>query len=308
MTKYLRPNMWAGEPGNMPGVGHEFRLWLTGYTLAEKHNCKFVHDPFCGDHTQTWDGVGRVDMPVAMWESFLNIGQGELRLADLSKDIPIIDLQRFPAGQSIERWRNIICQDYKNDVLFRCPFNQFIPMYWDIYADNRFKQKYWDRRVDNPVISHFTTDKMSVAVHIRRCDVTRQRYPDRYLSNEYYKKVLDQIRSVYPQSIIHIYSDAKVVDELVGLAKMSNTIFHLQTDIFETFHALASADIFVTGIGSFSILAAYMSHGVKVTTDWNNAWSNFPSTEKIVPAIKNGNLSVQLLVTELEKSNETGNV
>ena len=301
MTKYLRPNMWGGEPGNMPGVGHEFRLWLTGYTLAEKYNCTFVHESFCGSHTQTWDGVGRIDIPVERWESFLNIGDQELRINDLPTDIPIVNLSRFPAGQAVCRWTDEIQNDKQDDVLFVCPFNQFIQMYWDIYTTNRFKIKYWTQRKLNPVSSHFTKKTISIAVHIRRCDVTQQRYPDRYLPNQYYEKVLEQLHTIYPTAEIHIYSDAKSVDELDIIAKIPNTVFHLQTNIFETFHALASADIFVTGIGSFSILAAYISNGVKVTTEWNNAWNNFPTDTDIVSANKQGIFAITNLEKKLDK-------
>lgn len=295
MAKYLMPNMWCGEPGNMPGVGHQFRLWLTGYTLAQKYNCVFVHDLFCGNQTQTWDGVGRVDVPVKKWESFLNFGEGEFRSKDLPSGITTIDLQRFPAGQSVNRWSNIIQNLSSTDILFRCPFNQFIRMYWDVYINNRFKSKYWKQRERHSVQSHFSSGNINIAVHIRRCDVTQQRYPDRYLPNEYYRKVLLQILQICPNAEIHIYSDVKTIDELSDLTTMPNTVFHLRSDIFETFHSLASANIFVTGIGSFSILGAYMSNGIKVTTTWNNAWDDFPSDQHIVPVAKNGNLSVQLL-------------
>lgn len=300
MAKYLISNMWGGEPGNAPGVGHEFRLWLTGYTLAQYYNCIFVHDPFCGSHTQTWDGVGRLDIPVEQWESFLNFGNNELKITDLPSDIPIINLSKFPTGQPVSRWADIITSHQKSDILFKCPFNQFIQMDWNIYAHNRFKAKYWEQRTKQPVPSHFVSGKTSVAVHIRRCDVTPQRYPDRYLPNTYYKKVLEQIREVYPDAEIHIYSDAKTINEFSNLAQIPNIAFHLQTNIFETFQALVSADILVTGIGSFSILAAYISNGIKITTEWNNGWNNFPTEQHIVPVTKQGNLSVQLLVIEMK--------
>jgi hypothetical protein len=295
------PNMWAGEKGNMPGVGHQFRLWLTGYTLAQKYGCTFVHDPFCGNETQDWDGVGRVDVPVFRWEKFLNFGEGELQQSDLNlcNGARIFELFRYPAGQSVSQWEDVVGQDYDTDVLIKCPFNQFIRMYWDIYLDNRFKNKYWDRRSVDPITTAFPRDKMAIAVHVRRCDVTASRYPDRYLSNDYYVNVLRQIREVYPNSEVHIYSDAKDMSELLELVQ-PDVYFHLRTDIFETFHSLVSADIFVTGIGSFSILASYLSYGVTVTTEWNNAWNNFPIAQGIVPVQKNGNLSKEILKREVD--------
>ncbi len=305
MTKYLMSNMWAGEKGNMPGVGHQFRLWLTGYTLAQKYGCTFVHDPFCGNETQDWEGVGRVDVPVSQWEKFLNFGEGELRLSDLNlrSSSKIFELNRYPAGQSVSRWQDAVMrQDYDENILIKCPFNQFIRMYWDIYLDNRFKDKYWDRRSVDPVTTPFPRDRMVVGVHIRRCDVTAERYPDRFLSNEYYTNVLQQIREVYPECEIHIYSDTKSICEFADLAIIlaPNTHFHLQSDIFETFHSLVSSDIFVTGVGSFSILASYLSNGVTVTTEWNNAWNNFPTGQLIVPVQKNGNLSKEILKREVD--------
>jgi len=303
MTKYLIPNMWAGEKGNMPGVGHQFRLWLTGYTLSQKYGCTFVHDPFCGNETQDWDGVGRVDVPVSRWEKFLNFGEDELRLSDLDlrENSKIFELNRYSAGQSVSKWQDsVMRQKCDGNILIKCPFNQFIRMYWDIYLDNRFKDKYWKRRSVDPVITPFRKDRMVVGVHVRRCDVTADRYPDRYLPNQYYVNVLRQIREVYPNAAIHVYSDAKDMNELLEFVPF-DVCFNLQTNIFETFHSLVSSDIFVTGIGSFSILAAYLSHGVKVTTEWNNAWNNFPESQGIVPVKKNGNLSKEILIREVDR-------
>lgn len=307
MSKYLTPNIWGGKQGDSPGIGHEFRLWLTGYNLAEHYGLKFVHSPFIGDHVEppeNWMKVGRVDVPVCKWEPFLNFGQGELQHADLPDDIRVVDLPRIECHYPVDdrRFSNLIKKhkDCDEPILFKCPFNQFLSMRWNIYRSNRFKAKYWLRRQQDPITTSFADDCMNVAVHVRRCDVTPQRYPTRFVPTSYYKKIILQILNTYPDAQIHVYSDAASVDEFPELISLPNMTFHLRTDIFQTFHSIVSADIYVTSVGSWTILTSLLSKGVKITKTWNAAWGNFPTNlNNIVPATANGDFDIGRLKKEL---------
>lgn len=314
MKNFVMSNIWAGKWNDSPGVGHEFRNWLTGYNIAEYYGLTFVHSPFAGDHVvpeSKWKTVGRVDVPVERWEEFLNFGRDELTLQDLPDKIRIVELPKIACHASVDnqQFAKIIKDNKSSDepILFTCPFNQFLSMRWKLYLDNRFKNKYWNRRKCDPIPTPFLSDRISVGIHIRRCDVNELRYPDRFLSNAYYETIIKHILSLFPRADIHIYSDAVDIEEFANLEQLPNTTFHLCTDVFETFHSLVTSDIYVMGTGSWAILTAHLSRGVKITTEWNDAWNKFPANQGIVPVTKNGNFSVQLLATELEKQNEIRN-
>lgn len=315
MSNYLTPNIWGGKQGDSPGVGHEFRLWLTGYNIADYYDLKFVHSPFIGDHVEppeNWKQVGRVDVPVSNWEPFLNFGEGELQLTDLPKDIRVIELSRIACHSAVthQQFAQIINANKKSDedILFKCPFNQFLSMRWAMYRKNRFKVKYWNNRKKNPINTLLSDGCLNVAVHIRRCDVTPQRYPDRFISNSYYKKIMSQILDIYPNAQIHIYSDAASEDEFPEFMSLSNITFHLRADVFQTFHSIVSADIYVTCCGSWTILTSFLSRGVKITKAWNTAWNNFPPDDQmIVPSGKDGAFNTDRLIKGVKIINDIKN-
>lgn len=306
MKNFLMPNIWSGKWNDSPGVGHEFRNWLTGYNVADYYNLTFIHSPFAGSHVvppDKWATVGRVDVPVEKWEKFLNFGKDELAPQDLPDGILTIELPKIACHASVnnQQFANVISSNAANKepVLFTCPFNQFLSMRWNLYRTNRFKNKYWNQRKCDPVTTPFSSGRISVGVHIRRCDVNERRYPDRFLSNAYYETIIKHILSLFPDADIHIYSDATSIDEFSNLAQLPNTTFHLCTDVFETFHSLVSSDVYVMSTGSWAILTAHLSKGVKITTDWNDAWNKFPKNTEIIPTSKQGvfsgpNLSKQI--------------
>jgi hypothetical protein len=307
MTKYLIPNIWSGKPDDSPGIGHEFRNWLTGYNIADYYKLKFVHSPFAGDHVvppDKWYTVGRVDVPVKQWESFLNFGKNELTIEDLPKDIKTIQLPRIGCHTNVSshQFDKIINNHYNENILFKCPFNQFLSMRWSIYYSNRFKNKYWEKRKVNPITTPFVTNQLGVGVHIRRCDVNPKRYPDRFIPNLYYKTVLEKLLSIDSNIDIHIYSDAKDIKEFPELIDIPNTSFHLRTDVFETFHSLVVSDICVMSHGSWAILVAHLNRGVKITMPWNDAWNKFLTDKDIVPTNKNGNFDPNVLGKAIERN------
>lgn len=312
MKHLVTPNIWSGRSDDSPGIGHEFRNWLTGYNVADYYDLTFVHSPFAGSHVvppDKWKTVGRVDVPVEKWERFLDFGSGELVRQDLSNDIRIIELPKIMCHASVNnpQFTQKIKSHSKDDepVLFICPFNQFLSMRWNLYRDNRFRDKYWNKRIRNPISTPFVADRISVGVHIRRCDVNAQRYPDRFLSNAYYKKIIEQILKLYSNADIHIYSDAAAIDEFTQLARLPNMTFHLCTDVFESFHSLVVSDIYVMSVGSWAILTAHLNKGIKIATDWNDAWNNFPADIDVVHANKQGIFNVTNLEQKIDQIRKT---
>lgn len=293
MTQYVSPVLFSGVPGNAGAIGHQFRNWLTGYKIAQHYGLTFAHSPFVGSHTQV-----QIDVPVEQWEPFLNFGDGEVQRKDL-KDVEVVKLPRKPWDQARVNHPDIANlikkHDGKRNVLFECPENQFMPIDWGIFRNNRFRDKYWRAREIYPPCPNLDPDFTTVAVHIRRGDVTPSRYPDRYLSNGFYRKVLDQLVEALHSPNINIFSEG-TIEDFQELQDLPCVNFHLGTNVFETFHSMVSADVLLTGIGSFSILAAHLTKGVVVTKPWNLYWRDFPTDNtNIVPITKDGNISFELL-------------
>ena len=293
-NQYVKPMIYdLGVPGKTGAIGHQFRNWLTGYKIAKHYNLTFAYMPFIGNHVQN-----QIDVPVKHWEPFLNFGHREVYAEDL-QDMTIVQLPKKPWSQARVDHPDIRAKIKmyagKQNVLFECPDNQFMPIDWDVFRNNRFKANYWKRRQEDPRDTPFNEGKISIAVHMRRGDVTKQRYPDRYLSNDFYINVLTQLTDNINNCEIHIFSEGDS-DNFKSLMGLPNIKFHLSTDVFETFHAMVAADIFVTGIGSFSILAAHLSNGMIITKPWNIYWQNFPPQyHEIVPVTSNGNINLELL-------------
>ncbi len=58
---------------------------------------------------------------------------------------------------------------------------------------------------------------------------------------------------------------------------------------------MVECDIFITGQGAFSVIAAYLSKGIKISIPWSVYWSKFPLDCNIIEVNKNGNFLPSLL-------------
>ena len=119
------------------------------------------------------------------------------------------------------------------------------------------------------------TDTRHLAVHVRRGDVTEEKYgdTDRWVSN---KEVAKCITRAFDEMggddiDVHIFSEGHAADfddlkelrtngsEELGLPPTTiKPVLHLNGDVMETFHYFVSADGFVLGASSLSGAAAYL--------------------------------------------------
>lgn len=107
-------------------------------------------------------------------------------------------------------------------------------------------------------INSYDTTILNIAVHIRRQNKFDNVTKFTTLSKEYdnvLENILSQIQKPY---LIHVYSQGNTDNTL----KFSNNIiYHIDTDIIDTFFGLVNADILLTSDSSFSYVAALLSDG-----------------------------------------------
>ena len=128
-------------------------------------------------------------------------------------------------------------------------------------------QKYLRSPKPPPPLS--TSLALSVAIHVRRGDVSRDAEADRYTSNEFYASVLSGIKSGLPSYLreamdICIVSEGSPSDFESIVRQHPSTRLVLATDLEQSMHLLASADVLVMAKSSFSYLAALFNTGMVV--------------------------------------------
>jgi hypothetical protein len=108
---------------------------------------------------------------------------------------------------------------------------------------------------EKKIIPYFNNNKLNVAIHIRRGDVSPQTNKD-----EYFLSIIEIIRKKHPTAIFHIFSEGN--EDLFVKFRSKDIILHLNEDIRMTFHALVTADVLVTSKSAFSYAAAILSKGI----------------------------------------------
>ena len=289
---YIISKPWGGHCG----IGHQFHNWLTGYLLSSRYGLQFVHSPFCGDTLEPQIGT-----PVYMWEKFLGFGRGFISEDQLPQDMERVALPKIPWDESSwdevtcdhPVWRDIIEKRIHNNVLFECAKDQFVGFGWDYFDAQKLRDNYLFAREAWPMTTPFDYDKLNVSIHIRRGDVTEDgRYKVRWVGNDVYKNVMNQIRSRFDNVAFHIYSDGTIqnLSDLIG----EDITLHVRTNIFDAFHEMVSSDILMPGQSAFSILAAHLCGGTILARAWSPIWSNFPSDGHFVIVDKEGNIKNEL--------------
>ena len=153
-------------------------------------------------------------------------------------------------------------------------------VHWHKYPSN-----YYTKEVSEKIrASYYSTPKppkcdYDVAIHIRRGDVHPETN-DRYMPNDFYRKLLARLKRKHPNSTFCIYSEGSRKD--FRDLESSGLFFHLNDGIEETFHQLVTAKILVTAKSSFSYSAGILSTGtVYYTPFWHKPLDHW----KIIPGL-----------------------
>ena len=127
----------------------------------------------------------------------------------------------------------------------------------------RLRQKY--ARNARPSVPR--GDRLTVAVHIRRGDVS-ERDTERFTPNATVVNQIEQLHRMLASlpHEIHVFSEGSE-DDFGPIP--DRAVMHLNGDVFECFHALIHAEIFVMAKSSFSYTAALLSRGIVI---YNPFW------------------------------------
>lgn len=221
------------------GAGCQALQVMRAIAFARAFGLRYVHTPF--------EVMAHADRPmpewVVAWESFFNLGAGETPcsaeisgLMNLTFYVHDIDLSLGSQKrmESLNRF-----------------FETTIP---------EFRQKYYLNK------SPRAAGAFTVAVHIRRGDVTARQNSDMYTSSATILRKVLAVKSILDaQGVparIRFFSQGAIEDfpELSHL----DAEFFLDVDPLWTMQELIEADILVAAKGFFSLCAGVMSAGIKL--------------------------------------------
>jgi len=104
----------------------------------------------------------------------------------------------------------------------------------------------------------YNAKNYNVAIHIRRGDVSQQKYPSRFTSNQDYINYISNLR--LPGNVmLHIFSEGKEEDFNDFKKRFPTVRLHLSENIQVTFHSLVKADLLIMSKSSFCYSAALLN-------------------------------------------------
>ena len=273
----------SATPNRGAGIGHQMANWIAGFWYAKVWNIGFAHIPFS----------------TIAWENFLGFGIGEKSVSELKQKgwkirrIPLFNEKEFDEVNLVKK---IISSYSGQKVIFHCEQDQF---YADQYGVmNEIQAKFFNSpsRINDHII--YDKSNFNIAIHVRRGDImadpSNPNLSMRYLSNDYFEKVLTQVCHklyVSQNKPIHIYFFSQgCPDDYPEFAKFSNLHWCLDMGAKESFLHMVYADVLITSKSSFSYKPALINRkGIKVCP--KNFWHGYPKTNDWVLCDNDGTIS-----------------
>lgn len=275
---------YAARPNPGAGIGHQMANWIAGLWYAKFFGLKFAHLPFS----------------TPQWEYFLGFGIGEKTVKELKREgykVRKLPLFQETNEKEIELNKRIIQSYAGQKVVFVAEQDQFYRAQYGVME--RLKQKFYSapaRKNDRLVYSQ---DQFNVAIHVRRGDIMLDPHnPNltmRYLSNDYFEKVLNQVLvNIKTEKPIHIYffSQGKP-DDYPEFTHYPNLHWCLDMNAQESFLHFVYANLLITSKSSFSYKPALLSNGIKVCPQ--DFWHGYPNTKDWILVQNNGTFDITAL-------------
>jgi hypothetical protein len=249
----LDPGIAVTVRGRSDGAGSQAAAVVSGQVFARAMGCRYLHSPFA---VMSHDD-GSPPAWAARWETFLNLGAGEAPLLD---GADVVDLADVVAGPDAYRGRAIVIQS-----------RRFALAHGERAATERLRPALRARYLASSKV-HLGLHRgspggITVAVHVRRGDVTASRHPGRYVPDGAFLRAIEVVRAVAGPTgrrlRINVYSEGP--PEMFSAFAAAGCHLYLDTDPFEVFHNLVMADILMAlAPSAFSAVAAILSSGVRL--------------------------------------------
>lgn len=263
---------FAARPNSGAGIGHQLANWIAGYWYAKQFGLKFAHIPFSTEK----------------WETFLGFYNGEQKVVDLLKlGYKTRKLPLFIEDNKleIERTLAIIGSYVGKKIIFIAEQDQYYKDQFGVMSDIKCKFNAAKSRLNEQTI--YDPTHFNIAVHVRRTVVIGDKIilenntarAKRWLSNDYYEKVLKQVLdniNVSKPISIYIFSTGKA-EEFGEFSKYGNVYFCSDMDEYASFLHLVRADLLITSKSSFSYKPALMNDAIKVCP--RNFWHGYPNSK-----------------------------
>jgi hypothetical protein len=279
---------FAARPNPGAGIGHQLANWIAGYWFARQFGLKFAHIPFS---TQKW-------------EEFLGFGVGEKRMDELKKEgykvrkLPLFDEDK---PEEIKRVKAIIRSYAGKRIVFVAEQDQYYKDQFGVKDDIKRKFNEAPARRNDRIV--YDPEHFNIAVHVRRTVVIDGKTIEedeavralRWLSNDYYEKVLVQILEnikVSKPISIYLFSTGKP-EEFAEFSKYGNVRFCSDMDEYTSFLHLIRADLLISSKSSFSYKPALMNDSIKVCP--RNFWHSYPDDRKWILVENDGTFDVNKL-------------
>ena len=235
--------------GKMDGFGSQLQACFSMIAYCNYKGYKYVHKPFY-HMTHNEEKIGNFH---DVMNKFINI-ENKFPVIDSLTNEQLSRLHRFKEGFYVH--------GSLHPEFFYTP--EVLKIFRDCYYST-----------PKPNIDHiFEKDLYHVAIHIRRGDVNRAKYPSRFTSNGEYLVYLSSPKFTL-NTIIHIFSEGKEEDFKELKTKFPNIRMHLNTNIQETFHCLVKANLLVLSRSSFCYCAGLLNEN-KVDGHFIKAWWHKP--------------------------------
>ncbi len=225
------------------GGGAQISARISTMILARLKGLTYAHTPVSevahlppGMAGEDWSGT---------WESFFNLGVGEVQAADLGS-YPL-----RPVAKPHRFWPSSRCLH----VVAHCHrLTNHHPEQWAAIAP-ALREKYL--LSPKPELQGYGEDRIQIAVHLRRGDVGRTgQFAQWFTSDEV---ILERLKKVLEiagkdQATVRLFSEGQPED--FRAFTDAGAQLHLDEDVFETFHHLASSDVLIMAKSTFSYLSA----------------------------------------------------
>lgn len=275
---------YSACPNQGAGIGHQIANWTAGYWYARQFGLKFAHIPFS---TQKWD-------------DFLGFGTDEPKVSELKKKgykIRKLPLFSEKKTQEVELNRRIIQSYAKKKIVFIAEQDQFYKNQYGVMKD--IQRKFYSapaRKFDHLI---YSSDNFNIAIHVRRGDImsdpSNPNLTMRYLSNDYFEKVLKQVvDNIKVTKPVHIYFFSQGnPEDYPEFSHFNNLHWCLDMGAQDSFLHFVYADLLITSKSSFSYKPALLNKGIKICP--KNFWHSYPDTKDWILVDDNGTFNIDQL-------------